>query len=79
MLLIDAFNVLHLPQAVHDGHALGVPDLAGLIAAGRYAGARAVLVCDGAGPVECPDRADPRGIEIVFSGPDRSADDEIED
>jgi predicted RNA-binding protein with PIN domain len=81
MLLIDAFNVLHLPQAVRDGRALALADLAGLIGVSRYAGQRAVLVCDGTGGHAGPEargRLTLSGIEVVFSGAHRTADDEIE-
>lgn len=84
MLLIDAFNVLHLPQAVAAGRSLELADLAALIGTSRYAGRAAVLVCDGAGDgsIETPrgkrGRVRLYGIEVVFSGPGSSADDEIE-
>ncbi len=84
MLLIDAFNVLHLPQAVVVGRSLELADLASLIGTSRYAGQAAVLVCDGSGDgsIEAPrgKRARVRlaGVEVLFSGPGRSADDEIE-
>lgn len=84
MLLIDAFNVLHLPQAVVAGRSLVVADLAGLIGTSRYAGESAVLVCDGSGDGSVPappgkrGRARVSGVEVVFSGPGGSADDEIE-
>lgn len=83
MLLIDAYNVLHLPQAVHDGRAIDLPAFAGLIRAGRYAPRRAVLVCDGTGG-RTSGRPGPggavtlAGVEVVFSGAARTADDEIE-
>ncbi|MCC7390062.1 MAG: NYN domain-containing protein [Phycisphaerales bacterium] len=81
MLLIDAFNVLHLPQAVREGRALDLADLAGLVGVSRYAGQRAVLVCDGTGGQagrESRGRVTLSGIEVVFSGARRTADDEIE-
>lgn len=80
MLLIDAFNVLHLPGAVQDGRALGPTDLARLLGESRYAGHRAAVICDGVGPrgVGKGFRSVPGRVEIVFSGGDRSADDEIE-
>lgn len=83
MILIDAFNVLHLPRAAARPDPIELADLAALIGIGRYAGRRAVLVCDGDGGARDP--AGPRGrltlsgVEVVFSGPDRSADDDIED
>ena len=86
MLLIDAFNVLHLPGALQDGRAMGPADLARLLGQSRYAGRRAVVVCDGVGPRGAGSgtgdrpgsRSGSRGVEIVFSGGDRTADDEIE-
>ena len=85
MLLIDAFNVLHLPEAVAVGRSLTVADLVSLLGTSRYAGQAAVLVCDGGGDgsVESPKgkrgRVRLSGVEVVFSGPDSTADDEIED
>lgn len=84
MLLIDAFNILHLPGAVRDGHAIGLADLASLLGTSRYTGQRAILVCDGAGPDPAArgksrrGRARIAGAELVFSGRDSTADDEIE-
>ena len=87
MLLIDAFNVLHLPEAHLHGRSLDLAVLARLIGASRYAGQRTVLVCDGGGDgsIELPKgggeracRARFAGLEIVFSGPEATADDEIE-
>lgn len=85
MLLIDAFNVLHLPEAVAVGRSLTVADLVSLLGSSRYAGEAAVLVCDGAGDgsIEAPKgkrgRVRLSGVEVVFSGPESTADDEIED
>lgn len=84
MLLIDAFNVLHLPEAVQHGRAIDLAGLVGLIGSARYAGQRVILVCDGGGdgsitpPRGRRGRVRVAGVEVVFSGPDRSADDEIE-
>lgn len=52
MLLIDTSNVLHV-TGVLPSHLAGldVPGLAQLISASRYGRRRAVLVCDGVGPV----------------------------
>lgn len=52
MLLIDTSNVLHV-TGVLPSHLAGldVPGLARLISASRYGRRRAVLVCDGVGPV----------------------------
>ena len=75
-LIIDGNNLLHAPMP---------PALAGLdearlcrlLADGPWRRRRMVVVCDGApGPlqqVESPDAA----VEIVYSGPNRSADDVI--
>ncbi|MFG0260011.1 MAG: NYN domain-containing protein, partial [Phycisphaerales bacterium JB041] len=84
MLLIDAFNVLHLPEAVAVGRALTAADLVSLIGTSRYAGQSVVLVCDGAGDgsIDVPKgkrwKVRLSGVEVVFSGPDATADDEIE-
>lgn len=85
MLLIDAFNVLHLPEAQRDGRHLELADLAALLGQSRYAGVAAVLVCDGSGDgsIEAPPgrraRVKLAGVEVVFSGPGSNADDEIEE
>ncbi|MCG3122168.1 MAG: hypothetical protein GIKADHBN_00547 [Phycisphaerales bacterium] len=49
MLLVDAYNVLHV-QGVLPGHLAGIDldGLSNLISLSRYARARVVLVCDGA-------------------------------
>ncbi|VAX41717.1 hypothetical protein MNBD_PLANCTO03-629 [hydrothermal vent metagenome] len=90
MLLIDAFNVLHLPEAHLHGRSLDLATLAHLLGASRYARQRAVLVCDGwgDGAIELPKgarggsrgatRVRFAGLEVLFSGPDSTADDEIE-
>ena len=87
VLLIDAFNVLHLPEAHHHGRSLDLAALARLIGTSRYAGQRGVLVCDGGGDgsIELPKggrgrvcRARCAGLEVLFSGPESTADDEIE-
>jgi hypothetical protein len=87
VLLIDAYNVLHLPEAQLQGADLALEDLCAMIGASRYAGSRVVLVCDGSPPARlgAPHRAGGAarvrvaGVELVFSGPNRTADDEIEE
>ncbi|MBK7405801.1 MAG: NYN domain-containing protein [Phycisphaerales bacterium] len=78
MLIVDAYNVLHLPEAA--ARDLDVAALCRSIGASRYAGGRVVVICDGApgsGP-EARERASGAGIDVVFVGAGRSADDEIE-
>lgn len=81
MLLVDAYNVLHQPGAL--ALEIDVAGLCALIGASRYAGGRIVVVCDGTGgsgpeAAGAPDRGRLWGSEVVFVGPGRSADDEIE-
>jgi predicted RNA-binding protein with PIN domain len=75
-LLVDAYNVMHATMP---------PSLAGLDEAGLcralgrspWAGDRIVVVCDGvAKPLGVNESPDPR-VDLVFSGPRRSADDVI--
>ena len=65
MLLIDTSNVLHaigvLPEHLKE---LDVPGLARLISASRYAKRRAVLVCDGVGPVSAAGGAGAGGGDL---------------
>ncbi|HZW10747.1 MAG TPA: hypothetical protein VFF69_12655 [Phycisphaerales bacterium] len=88
MLLIDTYNVLHLPEAQLQGGELSIEDLCALIGASRYAGGRILLVCDGSPParLRVPPRASAgalrfriAGADVIFAGRGRSADDEIED
>lgn len=92
MLLIDAYNVLHLPEAQRLGQGLGLEGLCDLIRTSRFGGQRVLLVCDGVPPAGLGRGAAPGdarggpstrrragGVELIFSGPDRSADDELED
>jgi hypothetical protein len=84
VLIIDAYNVLHLPEAAADERAATLDGLARLIAHARTHRQRVLLVCDGTGDGSIPSpnprggRVRHAGIEVLFSGPDRSADDEIE-
>ncbi len=95
MLILDVYNLLHLPEAAD----LDVPGLCVLIGQSRYAGQRCIAVCDGFPGTELLNthadirkqaarlghtRKNPglqiniRGIEVVFVGSGRSADDRIE-
>lgn len=89
MLLIDAYNVLHVTGVLppHLG-GLDLDGLLRLIGASRYAGREIVVVCDGtpprhgAGstPRHHPERTQrrARGIRLVFAGAGLEADDVIE-
>lgn len=79
MLLIDAYNVIQTPGVLPpDLAGLDVAGLAALIARSRYARRGARLVCDG-GPEGQAEAVGPaKGIEILFAGPGREADDLID-
>ncbi|MEM6333256.1 MAG: NYN domain-containing protein [Planctomycetota bacterium] len=76
MLLIDAYNVLHTTMP---------PVLAGLDEAGlcvaitrsAFRRHRAVVVCDGRVKPLGPDASPVDGVDLLYSGPSRSADDVI--
>lgn len=82
MLLVDAYNVLHVTGVLPP--ALAGPDiwgLARLVARSRWGAGGARLVCDGAaarGPGRSGEPAGPRTVEVVFAGAGRDADGLIE-
>ncbi len=93
MLLVDAYNVLHV-QGVLPAHLAGmeVDGLARLLGVSRYARGRIILVCDGAPPrtsvgggKKVAGRAGrashptASGVEIVHAGGGNDADSYIED
>ncbi len=77
-LLIDCYNVLHADMP---------PILAGLDEAGLcvalsrspWARGRTTIVCDGKVKPHSPAESPVQGVELIYSGPDRSADDVIMD
>jgi predicted RNA-binding protein with PIN domain len=76
MLLVDTYNVLHITGVLSpDLAGLDAGDLAALIGTSRYADRTVKLICDGGRPGESPHQA---GIEFVFAGPGREADELIE-
>lgn len=82
MLLVDAFNVLHVTGVLPpDLAGPDVGDLADLIARSRWRAGGAMLVCDGPGPKGSKRRAAaPAGgvIQIRYAGAGRDADSLIE-
>ncbi len=72
MLLVDAYNALHV-TGVLPPHLAGLdgPGLAELIARSRW-GSGVVLVCDGVKPRGWPRAVE--GVELRFAGPGRDAD-----
>lgn len=79
LVLVDAFNVLHVTGVLPPD--LAGPDVVGLgrlIAGSRFGRARVILVCDGIGPDNAAD-ALPASVEIRFAGVRRDADTAIED
>ncbi len=75
-LLIDCYNLLHVPMP---------PSLAGLdeawlcrlLARSRYRSGGIVVVCDGVAKPGGPNESAVPEVDLVFSGPARSADDVI--
>jgi len=86
VLIVDTYNVLHTTGVLPPHLAgLDVPSLAALVAGGRYARQKTLLVCDGPAPDESlhADSAvrswgDER-VRIVYAGAGRDADGLIED
>ena len=74
-LLIDCYNVLYTTMPT----PLAGLDEAGLcVALGRWrGGGRIVVVCDGSVKPHGPEMSPAEGVELVYSGPGRSADDVI--
>ena len=74
-LLIDTWNVLHQTGILPPESAgNGIKGLVRLIGSSRWSKDRATLVCDGTPSDSCPTGA---RVSVVFTGPHRSADDEI--
>jgi len=77
-LLVDTWNVLHqtgiLPP---DLAGLGVADLTSLLSQGRWARDRITLICDGT--PRSAGSSSSKNIEIVYTGGNKSADQEIMD
>ncbi len=78
MLIVDAYNVLHVTGVLPPELAgLDAPDLADLVAASRWGRHQAVILCDGTRPKEM--RAVERGlVRVTYAGGGRSADAAIE-
>jgi predicted RNA-binding protein with PIN domain len=78
MLLVDAYNVLHVTGVLPpELSGLEAPDLADLVAASRWGRHQAVLVCDGTKPKDV--RAAERGhVRVSYAGGGASADAAIE-
>jgi len=81
MLLIDAYNALHVTGVLPpDLAGVDVRGLADLVGRSRWRSVGAVLVCDGTGPGG-PTRSTPiegAAVEIRYAGPGRDADSLIE-
>lgn len=77
MLLVDAYNALHV-TGVLPPHLAGLdaPALAELVGRSRWGRGRATLVCDGVKPRGWPREVE--GVELRFAGPGRDADGLIE-
>lgn len=82
MLLIDTYNVIHLPEAPPELVDGGAFALCRMLSRSRYAGREIALICDGTAPTGAARTTargeDGGGFEVAFVGPHRSADDEIE-
>ena len=78
MLLVDAYNVLHVTGVLPpELSGLEAPDLADLVAASRWGRHQAVLVCDGTKPKDV--RTAERGhVRVSYAGGGASADAAIE-
>ena len=78
-LLIDTWNVLHQTGVLPpDLAGLDVGDLASLLSKGRWSRDRISLICDGTHPKDSS-TATSRNIEIVYTGGNKTADQEIID
>jgi predicted RNA-binding protein with PIN domain len=74
-LLVDTWNVLHQTGILPPESAgIGVQGLVKLINQSRWGGERVTLVCDGT-PSE--NAVNTQKIQTIFTGPNRTADDEI--
>lgn len=80
MLIIDAYNVLHATGVLPPILAgLDLSGLCRLIGVSRYAARESLLICDGTPPRGLTREPRPERMQIRFSGPDREADDLIEE
>lgn len=75
-LLIDCYNVLHAEKPVSLA-GLGEASLCGLLAQSPWARGGVTVVCDGRPKPHSPDPGAVGAVQLVFSGPGRSADDVI--
>ena len=74
-LLVDTWNVLHQTGILPPESAgNGIKGLIRLIGSSRWSKDRTTLVCDGTPSDSCPTGA---RVSVVFTGPHRTADDEI--
>jgi predicted RNA-binding protein with PIN domain len=74
-LLVDTWNVLHQTGVLPpESSGIGLEGLIRLLGASRWRGDRITLVCDG---TPSPSGSGGPRVEVVFTGPSRSADDEI--
>lgn len=82
MLIIDAYNVLHVTGVLPPELAgPDLDDLARLVGESRYGRQRVILVCDGAGPSRLKLWRSGRGtgsVEVRYAGAGREADAVIE-
>ena len=82
MLILDAYNVLHVTGVLPPHLAgVGVRGLAELIATSRWRSLPCRLVCDGTGEKgvgKVAETALPRSIRVIYAGPGRDADTLIE-
>ncbi len=82
MLLIDAYNLLHVTDVLPTEHAdIDVPGLVSLLQATRYAGTPTTIVCDGVRPGVGhggPSATVIGDAKVLYAGGGREADDEIE-
>ena len=78
MLIVDAYNVLHVTGVLPPELAgLEAPDLADLIAMSRWGRHQAIVMCDGTRPKDM--RAVERGsVRVTYAGGGASADAAIE-
>lgn len=75
-LIVDCYNVLHaeMPQRLA---GLDENGLCRALAQSPWRGDRIVVVCDGSVKPHTPAVSPVEGVELVYSGPGRSADDVI--
>jgi predicted RNA-binding protein with PIN domain len=78
MLIVDAYNVLHVTGVLPpDLAGLEAPDLADLIAASRWGRHQGIVVCDGTRPKDMRSAA-PGNVRVAYAGGGASADAAIE-